>query len=121
MQRRERLRVYLGFLVSGSVSESSQGSRLVDSVGCPVELLSSSGPLITGQIFVGLTQTPGKRECQLESYIYQIGLWSIFLISDLCGQAIFGGIRKQAEQANKQHPSVAMDLVPSLSVCPNFL
>jgi len=33
-------------LVCGSVSESPQGSRLVGSVGLPVEFLSSSGPSI---------------------------------------------------------------------------
>jgi hypothetical protein len=33
-------------LVGGSVSESSQGSKLVDSLGLPVEFLSPSGPLI---------------------------------------------------------------------------
>ena len=38
--------VHVCFLVGSSVSKSSQGSRLVDYVGLPVEFLSSSGPSI---------------------------------------------------------------------------
>ena len=37
--------------VGGSVSESCQGFRLVDSVGLPVEFLSCSGPSILLPIF----------------------------------------------------------------------
>lgn len=34
------------YLIGGSVSESSQGSRLIDSVGLPVGVPSPSGPSI---------------------------------------------------------------------------
>jgi hypothetical protein len=45
------LLVCLCSLVDGSVSESSQRSRLVDSVGLPVEFLSPSGLSIFPQLF----------------------------------------------------------------------
>jgi hypothetical protein len=43
--------VYACSLVGGSVSESSQGSRFVDSIGLTVEFLSPSGPSILPQNF----------------------------------------------------------------------
>jgi hypothetical protein len=39
------------YLVGGSVSESSQGSRLLDFVGLPMKFLSSSRPSILHQTF----------------------------------------------------------------------
>ena len=96
--------VHLWSLVGGLVSENPQRSRLIDSLGLPVEFLSSSGPSILPLTL--LYASPSHRQC------LAVGLCISFsqLLDEASQKTVMLG-------SSLQYNKVSL-IVPGIGACP---